>query len=589
MPESPDPYEARLASLAGEVQVLGARVDSLAEQLERVVAGQSPLRTAPREYAVAYDSSDDFSPPEEVTNALKRVTAPSFLTSVAIVCLLLVIALILRTIVDTGLINQLAGALLGMTYAGLLIAFGGFRYLRERSRAAMYTTCGLVLLLAIVFETHTLFRLIPTPAAYGILSVAVIPATLLGIWCRAVSPVYVALLGASICGLAVEFPDPTYPFLGGLLAVVNGCAMAYTGTRASRPLTVSLIIVTMSFWLLWGTKVHAALSRELGTLESVYLPWALPLLCVFALGYAGMAAWPVFREGRRLGPLEWAIPTLNVFWAYCAAQIIVGSWLDRSVETGAAGAILAAGHLGFAGWVAGRGPKGAQASSSFTVAGVVLLGLSLPACMPATFWAVAIWSFVALYLCVISGIQENRPIRFVSYVLQVFAGAVAVTSGMLSASAPFMGARAGLLLLTAVFAFAHFYWSRSRGTPSSAFFFRVVSVLTLLAGTACLFGTARITLYPVLGGAGGGVSGAFVAGQSLILNGLAVAMMFLALRSKNGEFLAAAVIVALGTAMKVFGYDLLNVQALPRVMSVASSGIVAGIGSYVWGRWQQAR
>ena len=586
MAESVDSHEERLSTLASQVHVLTSRVDHLSEQVAELAARPAAGNTRPVAAAITDSSSDDFAPPAELVAAWKRLTAPAFLSDFAILCLLLVVALILRTIVENGLINQLAGAVLGMSYAGLLIVYGGVHYMWKRPRAAMYTTSGLVLLLAIVFETHTLFQLIPPLAAYGILGAVLLPVTLLGVRYQATLPTYVALLGASVCGMAIEFPNPTFSVLGVLIAVANMCAIAHLGARASRTLSLLLFVVTMSFWLLWTSKAHTALAHELAEVAPVYLPWFLPLVCVFALTYACMAAWPIFQESGHLSLLERVVPALNVIWAYGAAETVGGSWPDRAAVIGLAGVSISAGHLGFAAWVARRGAKGSQASTSFTIAGVVLLALSLPACAPNMAWAVVVWSLVALYLCVVSEAQHLRPTLLASYVLQVFACVVAVVSGMLAAVAPSAGTRTVLLLLAAGFTLGHFHWPKRHGVPSAPTVFRAVSTLVLLAGMAYLFGASRIALY---GAFGGEAPATFVGGQSLILNGLVVVMLLLGLRTQNGEFMVAALVVALGTAGKVFGYDLLSIHGIPRVLSVASSGVVAGAGSYVWRRWQQLR
>ena len=103
---------------------------------------------------------------------LKRAGTGSLLSRVETVWFALVVALILRTITESNIINTRFGSVLGMGYAAALIIAGWWLYSRKSRLAPVFPACGLLLLFSIVLETHARFESLSTVMAYIILMAA---------------------------------------------------------------------------------------------------------------------------------------------------------------------------------------------------------------------------------------------------------------------------------------------------------------------------------------------------------------------------------------------------------------------------------
>ncbi|MFN2369058.1 MAG: hypothetical protein ABR605_08950, partial [Desulfurivibrionaceae bacterium] len=71
------------------------------------------------------------------------------LQKMAVVCFILVFALLLRTVSDSGYVNAVAGSLLGMAYVSILAGLGCFFYVNDRPMANVFSISGFVLLFTI--------------------------------------------------------------------------------------------------------------------------------------------------------------------------------------------------------------------------------------------------------------------------------------------------------------------------------------------------------------------------------------------------------------------------------------------------------
>ena len=77
----------------------------------------------------------------------------------------------------------------------------------------------------------------------------------------------------------------------------------------------------------------------------------------------------------------------------------------------------------------------------------------------------------------------------------------------------------------------------------------------------------------------------FMGAQSVIVNVASIALMLWGIRARRGEILATAVLVAIFGGLRLLGSDLLGGHGVPLVLSVASFGAAAAVGSIVLGRW----
>ena len=151
--------ESRLDQLQFEVRLLQERV----EELTQLVQPQSSMfRTVGRN--PSGESLLDHPAPD----LLHGQSVSTVLSNVATVCFLLVIALVLRTIVDSGQVNQTLGTAIGMGYSTLLVAFGFLRFSKSRANIPVYSTCGILLLFSIVFESYTRFQSLSAATLYSV-------------------------------------------------------------------------------------------------------------------------------------------------------------------------------------------------------------------------------------------------------------------------------------------------------------------------------------------------------------------------------------------------------------------------------------
>src|ERR1035437_7252030 len=102
--------EDRVELLAGQLETLSRRVDQLT--LKMGAANERPALPTEVNGADRGDASEEL---------LSWAGKSSLLQRLSTLCFLLVVALILRTIADSGLIDLQIGSLLGMGYASLLM------------------------------------------------------------------------------------------------------------------------------------------------------------------------------------------------------------------------------------------------------------------------------------------------------------------------------------------------------------------------------------------------------------------------------------------------------------------------------------
>jgi hypothetical protein len=233
--------------------------------------------------------------------------------------------------------------------------------------------------------------------------------------------------------------------------------------------------------------------------------------------------------------------------------------------------------------------------NSFTFAAVVLLVLALSAATGAVLAAVPLLSAAAFHLAIISDRWQSGGTRVISYLMQVF---VALTLAAVLAAG-----QAGVPLLlgiaasgtVAVVGLLHYRWCRRKGPPADSVVFSRIDkrdlggVSLLFASLTGWFFLYRIGVYNFLLSTEGGkeIGNAFSGAQSLVINGAAIGFFVLAYASRNRELRNVALLITLVGAAKVFLYDLVGVEGIPRVLSVFSFGFVAAVASYVLGRWQK--
>src|SRR5262245_40231052 len=161
---SPEQVLSQLQDLRGQVERLRARVDALEGRV-------APEPTAPASSSPVAAAEDSGSWVRH-SGALRRLATVSFV---------LVVALVLRTLADVGVLDASLGAWLGIGYAGLLMLVGWQRFAADRPDQRVFTLCGALLLCALVLETHLRFSWLSATAAHGLLVAGLAAAALLGL------------------------------------------------------------------------------------------------------------------------------------------------------------------------------------------------------------------------------------------------------------------------------------------------------------------------------------------------------------------------------------------------------------------------
>ncbi len=578
--------EARVEQIAVQVDALTRKVDELSVRMDRSDTRSIQNGATPQ--------ADDL--PDASEELLSWVGRSSLLQRLSTICFLLVVALILRTVTDNGIINLHLGSLIGMSYAAALIFMGWRRYRKANPLAPIFTVCGTVLMFTIVVEAHTHFDAIPSVVAYVLLMLTGLATAVISYIYRVPAPVAAGNLGMCLAGAAIDYPTPFFPYLAIVLLTAN-----VLGSLAARAYRYSwlrwiLLLVTLFMIHLWGFKLGMAL---LGgeTLPPALAPsWFLPFLTLFTATYMLTAFLGIIRSlPGKISRFELALPTINVAWAFSLAQYVVSAMGVSKILLGVVGIAAGVGHLAAAVWLSGRDRTGARGTNAFLFAGVVLLALALPMATDSIFMSLPLLSAVAFGTAVVSAKWHSGSVRVTSYLLQIYPAvalaATLLTRGATATSFQASVASAGIL---ACIAFVHYRWCRRRNPPEESALFQRIdkgdfsAVAILLAALLNAFFMLRLIVNRVLAAllAPAELNNALSCSQSVIINLSAIALMFFAQVHRTREVRNVAILVTVIGAINVFLYDLIRAHGMPLVMSVLSFGLATAVESVILGRWQ---
>lgn len=576
--------ENRVEQLAGELQVLTKRVDQLSMQWQ-------PVPGKPLEIGEVYPAEEG----DATEELLSWVGKSSLLQRLSTLCFLLVIALILRTVTDSGLIDLQIGSLVGMVYAASLMLLGWRRYKRRNPLAPIFTICGTVLMFLVVVETHTHFESLPSGPAYILLMLTGLGMATLSYLYRVPAPIAIGNLGMCLAGAAIDYPQPFFPYLGGLLLTAN--LLGYFAARAHKYswLRWIMLFVTIFMIVTWGLKLGPALlGKEI--IPPILAPsFFLPMLGLFALTYPLTAFLRIKRVTTGLpARFDLLVPTISAIWAFPLAQYVTFAMGDNTVFIGIIGVIAGLAHLAPALWLAKHKQPGAGGTNAFVFAGSVLLVLALPITLGSSFAGLAVLSALAFWLVSPAESWQNGNVRLTSYILQIYA-AIALTFLLLT-SAPethSTGAAIAAALL-AVLSLLHYQRCRNLPPPATVAFFIKIdrndlsAAFLLLTSLLSAFFTLRIAAYKfmVLSLPVETLNNAFQSAQSVIINVSAAVLMLFALARHKKELRNIAIMVTIIGAIKVFLYDLIGgMHGLPLVISVFSFGLTTSLESFGLTRW----
>jgi hypothetical protein len=593
--------EEKVDRLHEQIESLSRRVADLEERLAATTPGASAAAAVARPAApvpLAIPLHPGESPrrqgPEEPEGlseeAIRWASRASLFPRLATLCFLMVVALILRTITDNGIVGPLPGMGLGMGYAAALMVAGWYQYRRGSSLAPVFAASGAILMSSIVVETHARFLSLPVVPAYWTLMATGAGMAFVSRQCKVFLPVSVGTLGMCLAGAAIDYPHPFFPYLFMILLTANVLGY-YAGTlKRCGWLRWTVLLVTLGMFLLWGQRLEAVAARKMAAAPTLAPGWFLPILAAATVLFLAIALLGIVRNRReRLPAFDFCLPTINAVGSYLAARVVVGEAHGSALSVVAALFVFL--NVGAAFWLATRKIDGAPGTNSFVVAGSALLALALPAALGGAL-AAPVRGVAALGTAVLSDRWGSGAVRATSCLLQAYAVAslalYTLANGL--AASPMAGTVPSALLAAA--ALAHFRWCRRHAPPSRSPWYSNYDrkdrggTLPLLAALAASFLLLRWVAWRILAGAAGGPD-AFPCAQSVIINLAALGLGLYAFLKRNREMRNVAILViALGAFKSTV--DLLGARGLPLVSSVLSFGLAAAAQSIILSRWQKA-
>ncbi len=593
---SPDEKnENREKELEDRIQTLERHLERLSAHLGDENTGAAPTaapQAKPKTQPVEVSLDDDM--PELTEEVIGWASRNAVLPRLATVCFLMVIALVLRTVTDSGFVNKLLGSGLGMGYAAALMFTGWYKYSKESLLAPVFTACGVVLMSMIVVETHMHFKALPLVPAYLTLMACGLGMALISRAYNVFLPISVGVLGMCFAGAAIDYPTPFFPYLSLVLFTANLLGFAAAQLKRCSWLRWSVLIVTMIMLQLWGVRLGVMLSRGETIPPELAPAWYLPVLAVFFLTFVVISVLGIARAGnQKISRYDFSLPTLSAIWAFTSARSVAEAWHLNVNLLGIIGLVCAACFYGMTFWCARRGTEGAPGTNTFAFAGGALLAMALPAATGAFIMTLPVISLVAITIAIVSRVWENGGLRGTSYLMNMYA-CLSLISVLYAESPkstdPINMLPAGLLAVISIY---HYQWCRWWPVPVNSALFDTFdrndrsAVLLLLGGLASGFFMLRVGIFQSL---------QFIpvemqrdtlrCGQSVLINAAAIVLIVLAYLRRNKEIRNVAILVTLVGAMKVFLYDLLGTHGLPLVFSVFSFGMAAAVESLALGKWQ---
>ena len=200
MDQQQNSLEQRVADLEGQVASLQEQLTAIEE---RVASGSE--RTAQARGGKSSGGLQSKITSEEVLDWLDK---SALMPRVASTSFILVLAIALRTLTDSGIVGLQAGSGLGVLYAFILIATGCYSYSRHSLHAPVFTLWGTIIMCSVVVETHRVFDALPPEPAYLILVLTGAATAIVGRQFQVALPVFAGTLGMTIGGFAIDYPNP---------------------------------------------------------------------------------------------------------------------------------------------------------------------------------------------------------------------------------------------------------------------------------------------------------------------------------------------------------------------------------------------
>jgi len=602
MPSQNLSIEEKVDRLNEQLEGLNRRVADLEGRLTTATPGRSAAASASRPEANLPPAAPTRpgKPPGKTAagepgslsdEVIHWASRASLFPRLATLCFLMVVALILRTITDNGIVNPLLGMGLGMGYAAALMVAGWYQYRRHSSLAPVFVACGAILMSSIVVETHARFGSLPLVPAYWTLMATGAGLAFVSRRFSVFLPVSVGTLGMCLAGAAIDYPDPFFPYL--FMILLTGNLLGYYAGTLKRCgwLRWTVLVVTLAMFLLWGMRLAAVAARRITAAPTLAPGWFLPVLATVSAAFLAIALLGIVRSRHvKVSAFDYCLPTINAVGSYLAARVVVSEADGSALALNMVAILYALIHIGAAFWLSRRKIDGVPGTNSFIVAGGALLGLALPAVLGSVA-AAPVLGAAALGAAVLSDRWGSGAVRVTSYLLQVYAVATLALHfpayGFTETS--FAGTVSSAAL--AAVSLGHYRWCRRHAPPVHSPFFETYDTkdlggaVTLLAALTGFFFLLRGIAWRILAGGPGGPE-AFHGTRSIIINLAALGLGFYAFRTRNREIRNVA-ILAIAVGAVASASDLLGIKGVPLVLSVLSFGLAAATQSITLSRWQR--
>lgn len=573
--------EQRVARLESQVAELSAELVSLRGAVGKAepAATGKPVRQAA---GGGGDASEELLSWVDRAYVLPRIATTSFI---------LVVALALRTLTDGGAIEVQLGTLLGMVYAFVLIAYGWFAYSQKSAQAPVFVLWGTLVMCSVVVETHRVFQALPTVIAYLLLAATGWSTVLMSRRFQVALPVFAGTIGMSFAAFAINYPSPVFPLLTVIMVLANGFAAYASGLLRASWLRWILLALTLFMIQIWDLKLGIYLDKLAHDALDFSIRGFLPAIGALGLALAVIALAGVLGKiQEKVAKFDIALPVINVLWIFAAARYSLAHGLAEAWVFGVPAVLGGAAHLGVAWWLARRGGADAPGTTSFALAGGLLIALALPAALGHALPASTVTAALAVGLAVASQRIASGGVRLVSYLLQFYASlSLIILLWTAEQTGPSLLGAAASGLLAAIGTY-HYFWSRRTPPPPGGPWTDRFNqgdrwaALLLIAALLSGFFTLRMGLYQGLVAVHLATPQAFGSGQSLIINLAAAALLVISLRQRNKELRNVGVLVTAVAAGKVL-LDVVGLKGVTLLVSIFSFGVAAAIASLVLGRW----
>jgi len=580
--------EQRIADLESQVAALSKTVEALqVSGRDAAVISEPPAKKkSSRKLSVEGGTSGEILSWVDKSYILSRVATTSFIVAVAVA---------LRTASDSGVVDLQIGSFIGMLYALGLLIYGWFAYKEGSIQAPVYTLWGTLIMCSVVVEAHRVFATVPTEVAYLAMALTGLVGTIISRMHHVALPVFVGTLGMSFGSFALDYPSPVFPYLVIIMGLANIFATYATRLLRASWLRWLLLILTLFMIQIWDLKLNIYLSKLAPENLEFSVQGLMPSIGFLGLVFFGISLLGVLgKVQEKISKFDIVMPVLNVCWIFLAAKYAINQGLTTATTFGWVAMVAAIAHLAIAWWLAHRAEEGNVGTTSFAIAGGLLLAFSAPMAIGHAVIASALVALLAIAMAWLSKRRSNTGLRLASYLLQFYACSALVyllwsTDGTRPSV---VGAISSGLLAT--IAFVHYFWSRRNPPVAGESILHSlnkndrVAGLLLIAALFSGFFTMRVGLYQTLDFLHAATRSNFDGAQSVLINVTAIVVLWMSLLRHNKELRNVAVLLIVIGAGKVFLMDMVSIKGMPLMAGVFTFGLVAAFASFVLGRWNKS-